>query len=115
MSESWITPWRWHAAWVGWAAHSPAFTAVVAYERKLREPGRPPAAVDGAAGADRFAVAISGPWRNVTPVDQPESPGHTERYVLRGSLREVKDKLVAALERRQHAYNTRNQEVTDDA
>jgi hypothetical protein len=59
----------------------------------------------------RYGVAIAGPWRRLP--DGTE--GHVERYVLVGSLIQVQAKLAAALERRQRAYDTREQEVVTDA
>ena len=82
--------WRWSPSLIGWALHSRLVTAFLAYERRAQDPELPPVAAMGAAGAQRFRVAIV-------------SPAGVERYWLRGSLDECRAKLAAALARRQAA------------
>jgi|GEM_PF-4330452 len=109
LEPSWVTDWRWNAQLIGWARHTRAFTAFVAYERSPRDPGRPPLATQGAASAQRFKVAIVGPACPERPTtahdDCNRLPGVVERYWLRGGLDDVRKKLSASLVARQRQHD----------
>lgn len=110
--------WTWNGHEAYWAASSPAFTAVVVrgvrhWDSRLvdLERGRvqrvwrrvwtaTAPGMQAPSERSRYQVAIAGP-------DYPErgAPGHVERYVLAGSLLEVRAKVAAALARRQAAWD----------
>jgi hypothetical protein len=118
--------WVWRPAQQYWVASTPTFTALVFRGvRQIRTssqgervvvwreaPGmkNPAAALYSNGKPVRYEVAIAGPaWA------ERGSPGYTERYVIRGSLNQVRRQLEAALERRQRAWQQHKKEIPVDA
>jgi hypothetical protein len=108
--------WTWHVLDSYWSTSTPSFTGIVfrgvprwetgpdGERRRVMYPApgmqAPNAATYGNGQPIRYAVAIVGAaWSGSSDL--------REVYVLRGSLTSVRAKLVAALERRQSAYDRR--------
>ena len=104
--------WVWNAPEGYWAASTVNFTGAIfrgvpAWSTDLDGnrlriwPAKAPGA-QAPKQLSRYAVAIAGPaWPG------RGCPGTVERYVVRGSLVDVRAKLAAALERRQRQYDQR--------